>query len=125
MRRRRLLVLAGASAGAVPAGCVDAKTDILVTNTQRVYLRGDRRFDYPDDVLYLVSIENRGPQRQGGRLEMTLVHNPADGQRRTWSRTDDISLSRGTSVRRDYVFEDVVGSEHDIQEYSFEAELVQ
>lgn len=125
LRRRRLLTLAGATATAVLAGCADAEGEFLVTNTQRVHRRGDDRFEYPEDILYRVSIENRGPNREEGRLDLTLVHDPADGGRETWSKTDEISLSRGASVQEVYIFENVFEEGNDIEDYSLEAELVQ
>lgn len=125
VRRRRLLALASASLGFGLAGCLDHEAEFLVTRVQRVHQPGDRRFDYPEDVLYQVSIENTGPEREAGRLEMTLVYDPDDGEQETWSRTDDISLGRGSSVLQEYVFENVVDSADDIEDYRLEAELVQ
>jgi len=125
LRRRRFLVLAGVTAGVGLAGCADAEAEFLVTNVQRVHRSGDDRFEYPEDVLYWVSIENTGPEREEGRLELTLVYDPSDGGRETWSKTDDISLARGSSVRREYVFEGVFEESNDIEDYRLEAEIVQ
>ena len=125
VHRRRFLVLAGVTAGVGLAGCAEAEAEFLVTDVQRVHRSGDDRFEYPEDILYRVSIENTGPEREEGRLELTLVYDPVDGDRQTWSKTDDLSVSRGTSVRRAYVFEDVFEAGNDIADYSLQAEIVQ
>ena len=125
VRRRRLLALAGGAAVLGLAGCAEQKSEFLVTQTRLVHREGDRQYDYPQDILYEVSIENTGPQRQEGRVEMTLVYEPGDGESRSWSKTDPISLSRGTSVQEQYVFEDVFDLDRDTDDYRLEAEIVQ
>lgn len=122
--RRRFLLLVGTTASVGFAGCADHEAEFLVTDMQRVHRSGDDRFEYPEDILYRVSIENTGPEREEGRLELTLVHDPDGGERETWSKTDDISLSRGTSVQKEYIFEDVFEDGNDIEDYSLDAEIV-
>lgn len=122
----RRTVLAGLSTATLAglAGCSDAEAEFIVTNTQRVHSSGHSQFDYPDDILYRVTIENTGPSREHGTLEMTLTYDPGDGQTETWDKADDISLGRGSSVRHEYVFDDVYVVGRDIDDYGFEAEIV-
>lgn len=122
LRRRHLLALV---AGGGLAACVEAKAEFLVTKSQRIHRPGDDRFDYPQDILYRVSIENTGPNRQEGRVEMTLTYDPGDREGETWSKTDSISLGRGRAVRKEYVFENVYREPRRIEDYSFEASIVQ
>lgn len=123
--RRRLLTLGAVAVTVGVAGCADHEAEFLVTDTQRIHQPGDDRFDYPKDILYRVSIENTGSSSESGRLEMTLVYDPPDGDSRSWEKSDEISLSRGTSVQQEYVFEDVFETGNDIEEYSLEAQLLQ
>ena len=124
--RRRVLALGGVALIGL-AGCVDEEeAGFLVTNFQRVHQEGLERLDYPEDVLYRVTLENRGPNRERGRLELTLTHDPDEGEPETWSKTDDcVSVSRGTSERRRYVFEDVYSTENDIENYELDARIDQ
>jgi len=124
VRRRRLLALAGAAVAGL-AGCAEQEAEFLVTDVQRIHQAGGRGYDYPQDVLYRVSVENTGPQREDGRLELTLVYDPEDGDRQTWSKAENVSLSRGTATRREYVFEDVYEERNDIEDYRLDAEIVQ
>lgn len=127
--RRRYLALVGAIS--VPlAGCSSQQeAEFLVTDVQVVHQPGHRTFDYPEDILYRVSVENTGPNRQSGVLELTLRYDPDDGnestagEEMTWSRTEDISLSRGTSVEREFVFEDVYQEGHEIDAYHLDATI--
>ena len=125
LSRRRLLALAGGLAVAGVAGCVEQEAEFLVTDIRRIHQPGDRRYDYPEDILFRVSVENTGPSSEQGRIELRLVHDPGDGEPETWSRTDPISLSRGTAVRKEYVFENVFRAGNDIENYELEAEVVQ
>lgn len=125
VHRRRLLALAGGAAVLGLAGCAEQESEFLVTQTRLVHREGDRDYDYPQDVLYEVSIENTGPQRQEGRIEITLFYEPESGERESWSKTDSISLSRGTSVQEQYVFENVFDLNRDIEDYRLDAEIVQ
>jgi hypothetical protein len=124
VRRRQLLVFAGAAVAGL-AGCAEQESEFLVTDTQLIHQEGDRAYDYPQDFLYRVSIENTGPQRQEGRVELRLVYEPAQGEGDSWSKTDRISLSRGTGTRREYVFENVFDGSRDTDNYRLEAEIVQ
>jgi len=126
MPTRRQALALGCGAFVALAGCADEETaEFVVTNVQPIHRAGDDRFDYPEDILYRVSIENTGPNRQEGRVEMTLTYDPEDGEGETWSKTDDISLGRGRAVRQEYVFENVYVEDRDIDDYTFEAEIVQ
>jgi hypothetical protein len=125
VRRRRLLALVGGATVLGLSGCAEQESEFLVTQTRLVHREGDREYDYPQDILYEVSIENTGPQRQEGRVEMTLFYEPESGESESWSKTDRISLSRGTSVQEKYVFEDVFRLDRDTDDYRFEAEIVQ
>lgn len=125
VRRRQLLALAGGAVLAGLAGCAEQEAEFLVTDTRRIHQPGGRTYDYPQDILYRVSIENTGPNRQEGRVELTLFYEPDDGEGESWNKTDDISLSRGTATRREYVFEGVFQRSNDIEDYRLDAELIQ
>ena len=120
--RRNVLALA---VGGGLAACVETEAEFLVTKTQRIHRRGDDRFDYPQDILYRVSIENTGPNREDGRLELTLVYDPENGERKTWSKSDTLSYGRGRAGREEYVFENVFDGSRDTDNYRLEAEIVQ
>lgn len=122
LRRRHVLALA---VGGGLAACVEAEAEFLVTKTLQIHRRGDDRFDYPEDILYRVSIENTGPNREEGRVEMTLIYDPENGERETWSKTDEISYGRGRAGREEYVFENVYEEGRDLDDYTLEAEIVQ
>ena len=121
--RRRVLALVGTAATVGLAGC-GAEAEFLVTDIQPIHRAGDDRFDYPEDILYRISIENTGPDRAEGTLEMTLTHD-ADSETQTWSKQDEVSVSRGTAARKTYVFENVFEEGNDIDNYSLDAEIVQ
>jgi hypothetical protein len=125
VRRRRLLALVGGAVVAGLAGCAEQEAEFLVTDVRQIHQPGGRKSDYPEDILYRVSVENTGPQREEGRIELRLVYDPADGERETWSKAETISLSRGTATRREYIFEDVYETDNDIENYQLEAEIVQ
>jgi hypothetical protein len=125
VRRRRLLALAGGALVAGLAGCAEQEAEFLVTDTRRIHQVGGRGYDYPQDILYRVSVENTGPEREEGRLELTLVYDPGDGDGQSWSKTENISLSRGTATRRRFVFENVYDVSSDIEDYQLDAEIVQ
>jgi len=125
LHRRRLLALAGSTVALTVAGCAEQKAEFLVTDVRRIHQVGSDRYDYPEDILYRVSIENTGPDRENGRVELTLTHDIGDDETETWSKTEDISLSRGTATRRVYVFENVYDEGNDIESYTLAAEIVQ
>jgi hypothetical protein len=125
VRRRRLLALAGGALVAGVAGCAEQEAEFLVTDTRRIHQEGGRTYDYPEDILYRVSIENTGPNREEGRLELTLEYDPGEGAGESWSKAEDISLSRGTATRREFVFESVFEPGNDIEDYRLQAEIVQ
>lgn len=122
--RRRFLILATVSTVGL-AGCASQEAQFLVTDIQRIHQPGHDVFDYPEDILYRISIENTGPSRKEGRLELTLVYEPDSGQGETWERSEQISLSRGTSVQREFVFENVYEEGNDIEAYDLEATIVE
>jgi hypothetical protein len=121
--RRRVLALAGTAVTVGLAGC-GAEAKFLVTNIQPIHRPGDDRFDYPEDILYRVSIENTGPDRAEGTLDMTLTHD-AGNETETWSKQQEVSVSRGTAALKMIVFENVFQEGNDIDNYSLEAEIVQ
>jgi hypothetical protein len=125
LRRRQVLALAGASLGL--AACVEAEAGVLVTDTQVIHRAGDDRFDYPEDILYRISIENRGPDHQEIQLELQLAYDPATGEGRTWPadgpRVKELTIPRGTSVREEFIFENVFEEGRSIDDYSLDATL--
>lgn len=124
-RRRYLALVCGGFLAGGLAGCSDQESEFVVTNTQLVHRDGDDRFDYPDDVLVRVTIENSFAERQEGTLELTLIHHPGgdDSREETWEKRDQISLPQGTSTIRRYVFEDVFEPGNDIGDYTLEATI--
>jgi len=125
VRRRQLLALAAGATLAGFGGCAEQDSEFLVTDTQLIHQEGDRAYDYPQDFLYRVSIENTGPRRQEGRVMLRLVYEPERGDSQSWSKTDTVELSRGTATRRRYVFENVFDESRDVDDYRLEAEIVQ
>jgi len=121
--RRRFLAAVGTSVALGLAGCSDAEAEFLVTDIQQVHGPRYDEFDYPEDILYRLSIENTGPNRQRGTLEMELVYDPGNGDGQSWSKADDLTLPRGTSVQKEYVFEDVFVAGRDIEAYRLDAEI--
>ena len=125
LRRRQVLALAGASLGL--AACVEAEGGVLVTDTQAIHRAGDDRFDYPEDILYRISIENRGPDHQDVQLELRLTYDPPTGEGQTWPadgpRVRELTVPRGTSVREEYVFENVFEDGRSLDSYSLDATL--
>jgi hypothetical protein len=116
--RRRWLGLVGATAAVGGAGCLDDDDDqpeFLVTNTEVV---GPVE---PDGIRVRVTIENEKSERQTGTLEVTLEY-PPSGE--SWQRTDEVSVSRGTSPRYRSVFEGAYEEGNDIQEYTVNAEIL-
>lgn len=111
VRRRQFLVAVGVITFTGSAGCLDAESEFLVTNTQQV--------PSGDDLQYQVTIENTGPERQTGHLDLRLTHESTQ----EWEQTDEISLGRGASVRETYVFEDVL-VDREPPEFSFDAALI-
>lgn len=124
-RREYLGVVCGGLLAGGLAGCSEQDSEFLVTNTQLVHRDGDDRFDYPDDVLVRVTVENSFAGRQEGTLELTLVHRPAGDASRetTWEKRDEISIPQGTSTIRRYVFEDVFEPGNDIDDYTLETTI--
>ena len=129
--RRAYLALAGGTLAGL-AGCVDGEGEFLVSETQIIHQSGDPRYDYPDDVLVRVSLENRTSSRQEGILEVTLVYDPGTGDDdpgtgdddvETWTETDDVEVSHAASLHPGYVFEDVYEAGRDLADYSVETEL--
>lgn len=120
--RRRFLVFAAGCTLAL-AGCASQEAEFLVTDIQRIHQPGHEMFDYPEDILYRVSIENTGPSRQEGTLELTLIYDPESGTRETWEQSAEISLSRGTSVQREFVFENVYEEGNKIETYQLDATI--
>jgi hypothetical protein len=115
--RRRWLGFLGATAAVGTAGCLDDEEDqpeFLVTNTQVV-----GPVD-PDGIRVRVTVENEKSDRQSGTLEVTLEY-PPSGDR--WQQTDEISVSRGTTPRYRYVFEEVHEEGNEILEYVVDAEI--
>lgn len=124
-RREYLAVVCGGLLAGGVAGCSEQESEFLVTNTQLVHRDGDDRFDYPDDVLVRVTVENSFAQRQEGTLVMTLVHRPDGDESReeTWEKREAISLPQGTSTIRRLVFEDVFDPGNDIDDYTLETTI--
>jgi len=125
--RRTYLGIAGGALSLGLAGCTDTETEFLVTNTQLIHQNGDDRFDYPDDILIRVAVENTRPSRQEGTLELTLRHDPGTGEDdvETWTKTDDIELAQGTTKQYHYRFQNVFETGNDLSDYTVEGTIIQ
>lgn len=132
--RRRALALAGGTVLTALAGCTEAVSEylgseeegeFLVVSTSLNHSPGYRieKAEYPDDIVARVSIENRRPTRQQGRLELELRYVP---ESRTWHMTDDIDVTGGVSPTYTYVFESAYQPESEVpDDYEISAEIVQ
>lgn len=123
-RRRWLAVFGSGVAGAI-AGCSDEEPEFLVTNTQLIHRQGDDRFDYPEDVLVRIAVENGKANRQEGTLQITLTHDPGTGGEdvEEWTQEDEISLGQATSKQLHYRFRDVFDPGNDIENYTIDAQI--
>jgi hypothetical protein len=121
--RRRILGWIGLALTAPIAGCGDDDEPgpgLYAPNAQIIYRPGDDRFDYPEDVLVRVSVENTTSDRQSGTLRTTLERLDESGTDEgtqeaetptvvdSWTREQSFSISRGTSRAFFVVFEDVL-----------------
>lgn len=116
--RRRYLGALGAIGGL--AGCIEGNAeegDFLVTNTEVVGPIA------PDGVRVRVTIENEKPDRQTGTLEITLEYRPDGEVVDSWQKTDELSVSRGTSPRIRYEFMGVREAGAVIPDYAVVAEI--
>lgn len=116
LSRRRWLGVLGTTATVGVAGCLGEQEPpaFLVTNTQ---VAGPVN---SNGIRVLITVENEKPDRQSGTLEVTLGYPPSGD---SWQQIDEISVSRGTTPRYRYVFEDVYEADNDVQEYVVEAEI--
>ena len=104
----------------------DPDADVVVTDTRIIHRSGDDRFEYPDDVMVRVSVENNAGERKQRTLVVTLRRNsdPEEGSDSEHQLTDEIDLSHASSIQKHYVFEGVFDERrHDIDEFVIETEL--
>lgn len=123
--RRFWLAVTGTALAGGLAGCSDQESEFLVTKTRIIHHDGDHRFDYPEDILIRVTVENSYDRRQEGTLELVLTYQPpgAESPEDTWTLEDDISLGQGSSMLDYYVFEDVYEPGTDIDHYHLEGSV--
>ena len=114
--RRQFLALAGSAAVVGLAGCAEHEAEFLVTDVQSTAMERD--------IRYRLSIENSGPSREEGTLELTLTYD-TDGESETWSKTDDLSLARGSSVQEEYWFEDVLTDGRELADFDLDTDINQ
>lgn len=122
--RRQFVGFAGAAAAGL-AGCLDAETEFLVTDTLIIHHEGQRYYDYPEDVAVRVEVDNTTPDRQEGTLVVTLERTDGDEVLNSWTNRQPITLSRGTNQRETLVFEDVFDPDNDIDNYRSGAHIEQ
>lgn len=118
--RRAVLTLAGATLSTGLAGCLgdeDEEPQFLVTNALVAGTVGE------SGVRVRVTIENERSQRQTGTLAVTLRYDPPEGESQQWSKTEDISVGRGSSPRYEYTFADVYDSDNDIGDYTASGDI--
>jgi hypothetical protein len=123
--RRRFLGVFSTWLALAIAGCSDEEPEFLVTNTQLIHRQGDNRFDYPEDVLVRVAVENGKANRQDGTLRITLTHDPGTGEEdvEEWTQEDEISLGQATSKQLHYRFRDVFDPGDGIANYAVDAKV--
>lgn len=110
--RRRVLGWLGLALAGPLAGCSsddDPGPGLYATNAQVIYRADDDRFDYPEDVLVRVTVENTTSDRQSGTLRTTLERVDVSGATPAlidaWTQEQSFSISRGTSRAFLVVFE--------------------
>lgn len=124
--RRQFVGFAGTTVLALVAGCLNQPTEFLVTDTVVIHQEGERHYDYPEDVSVRIGIDNTTPERQDGTLVATLERTDGDGKvLESWTKRQDISLSRGTNQREILVFENVFDTGDDIDNFRMQAHIEQ
>lgn len=119
-KRREFLGLVGGSLGVALAGCSDEEGEFLVTNARLVIQR-------PESVRVRVTIENATAESQTGTLQIRLAYH-ADGDTEstpdeTWTKSDDVSVKRGSSPLLDYSFESSYRDGADATNYTTRASI--
>ena len=124
--RRQFLGVVGTTALTAVAGCLDQPTEFLVTDTVIIHVDGYQYFDYPEDISVRVEIDNTTPDRQEGILVATLQRTDGNGDvLESWTKRQEVSLSRGTNQRETLVYEDVFDTGDDIDNYRMQAHIEQ
>jgi len=121
--RRRLLAVVGTTFAGALAGCGDVETEFVVSNTQIVHQVGQEGQRYPEDVGVRVAVDNTTPNRQEGTVVVTLEKTDGDEAVGSWTQREELSVSRGTSVRVVFVFESVFEPGDDIDDFRVRAEI--
>lgn len=104
--RRSVIATAAGGVAAALAGCF-GEGSFHASNAIVIHRKGDRWYDYPQDVGVRVSLENTTPNRQTGVLEVTLRQTDGDGE---WTVERDVDIGRGSTSSLNVAFEDVADS---------------
>jgi hypothetical protein len=120
LTRREFVGLVGGTVSVGVAGCNFEEGEFLVTNTRVVVQR-------PDSIRVRVTIENETAESRKATLDVRLSYH-ADGDTdsapdETWTKTDQVSVKRGSSPLLDYTFESVYREGNEIKHYTAEASL--
>lgn len=116
--RRQLLSVLGGAAAISFAGCVtDDEPEFLVTDTAfSVQESGDMNVQ--------VTVENAYLERRQGTLEVVVRYVPEDGEATEWRQNEELELSGGTEIQRQFRFEGIHEPDFDLDRYEIDAQLV-
>jgi hypothetical protein len=118
LSRRQYLTALGGTGTLLLAGCVDdEEPEFVVTDTAfSIYEASDM------DVL--VTVENGYLDRRTGTIEVTVRHEPENGETEQWRQTEELELSGGTEIQRNFLFEDIYEEGIDLADYDVSAQLL-
>lgn len=135
--RRQFLSFAVGGLAVSVSGCTEAVSnylgpeepgEFLVVSANLSHSPGYRveSASYPEDIVALVAIENRRPNRQQGTLELELRYVPDDGEQKEWQITDELDVPGGISPSYTYVFESAYQSDSEVpDDYEISGRIIQ